>query len=648
MTVQETLLGLPVRDRGALLASTAIVLAVFLSTMSRSIGLFDGGELAVAAVELGLGHPPGQPLHAMLGFVFSHLPGTSPAVGLAALSAIPAAFSIVPTWVLATSFAPSPAHRLVVPVSLLSAALHGLSWEPATRIEVYPLAVFFGLMAVARYATLAAARDERRASLVGGLYLGLSACANPVVAVIAACSALSMLAAPRRGLAVRLGASFVGGCIGLLPYLHLVFVAGRQDAFVWGGLGTTDEVVHFLTGRDFARNLAAPLGTRLSQTLSLLDYLASERAAIVTMVAGLLGAGVALRQRRASASIALVLSLVLTLGLVASNVVFSVDVPDYLGYLALPFALLAAASVAALDAAIRRTPAGWLLGAAMIAATVLSMPVAWQRTRATDDVCMRVAEAILAEAPNGAIVVVDSDHLAGPLLYAQRVERIRTDVVVVIRGLMSSRWYVELLERQYADLRPYAVVGEGGRDGRVRRLLAANADRSVRLEHLDLAVALRRSACAGGITLRTGADCEGDVSPRLARLVELADHTWRLPEGAVEGRMILPAVTYRVGIDLYRLGLPREAYAVLLLGLTPNYRRSTLPPRTSILEHDRLMQADFPFRRTRAIGEPARNAFVAATLLARAGEVDAAVELLTRAAADGLPEAEELLRRSSR
>lgn len=648
MSDRTTLLGLPVRDRAAALATTAFASAVLLATMARSVGLFDAGELAVAAFELGLGHPPGQPLHALLGHLFCLLPGIDPAVGLTALSAIAGALCVIPAWSLSDAFAPEPRARWVAPTAILAVVLHGVHWEHATRIEVYPLAVLFGLWAIARSAALTDDAGTVRESAAVGLALGLSACANPVIAFIAALSSACFLFAPGRAALRRIPAVVGGGLLGLLPYAYLALVAGREDAFVWGGLDTTREVVDFVTGHDFSRNLSTSIGTRLAQASELLDYLASERGASMILVAGLLGVVVGLRTRRLAPAGSLIVGLLLPLALVSSNVVFAVDVPDYLGYLALPFLLLASASVAAIVAAQRRTRAAFLLPLVLVTSTVLSSPIAWQRTRARDDIPMRLARELLDEAPAGAIVVVDSDHFAGPLLYAQRVERLRPDVIVVIRGLMSSAWYVRMLARQHHDLRAYAVRGAGGREGRIRRLLEANAQRSVRLENLDLANELGLVACAGGLTLRAGVDCGDHPTPSLAGLARIAERAHRLPSGSVESRMVLPAVTFRLGLDLYRLGLPQEAYAVLMLGLPSDYRRGRLPPPSEILPIDRLMRSSFPFRRARAIGEPARNAFVAAMLLARSGEVEAAVQLLGRAAADGLPEAEEMLQRSSR
>ena len=40
----------------------------YCASMSRDLSLYDSGELALAARTLGVGHPPGQPLHTLLGY----------------------------------------------------------------------------------------------------------------------------------------------------------------------------------------------------------------------------------------------------------------------------------------------------------------------------------------------------------------------------------------------------------------------------------------------------------------------------------------------------------------------------------------------------------------------------------------------------
>ncbi len=79
-------LGLPLRAPRSTWLATSCLALYYVASMARDLSLYDSGELALAAVQLGLAHPPGQPLHTLLGFVLSRLPLVAPITGVALLS----------------------------------------------------------------------------------------------------------------------------------------------------------------------------------------------------------------------------------------------------------------------------------------------------------------------------------------------------------------------------------------------------------------------------------------------------------------------------------------------------------------------------------------------------------------------------------
>jgi hypothetical protein len=288
-------------EGSAWLASAALG-AYDCATMSRDLSLYDSGELALAAAQLGLGHPPGQPLHTLLGYVAAHL-APSALVGINLVSALPSALSIVPAARIARFLcAPAEASRVHVPGravrefpstgeartgtrtgAIISSpehwlpwllalfALHWCLWEPATRVEVYTLATLAALWAIALALPLCAARGSLvRGALGVGVALGLCASVNPVIAAATGCGLLpALLVAARtqeRGARALLRLA-LGGVLGLLPYLYLPLVAAHSRVLVWGGLHDADSYLRYLTLRDYARN----------QTIGLADFLEHAR-----------------------------------------------------------------------------------------------------------------------------------------------------------------------------------------------------------------------------------------------------------------------------------------------------------------------------------------------------------------------------------
>jgi hypothetical protein len=62
------------RPRYAAIAVALITFVVYLTTMSHSVDFIDAGELATVCHTLGIAHPTGYPLFALVGYVFSILP----------------------------------------------------------------------------------------------------------------------------------------------------------------------------------------------------------------------------------------------------------------------------------------------------------------------------------------------------------------------------------------------------------------------------------------------------------------------------------------------------------------------------------------------------------------------------------------------
>jgi hypothetical protein len=65
-----------------------------------------------------------------------------------------------------------------------------------------------------------------------------------------------------------------------------------------------------------------------------------------------------------------------------------------------------------------------------------------------------VARALLEPLPPRAVLFVSGDNDTYPLWYAQQVEHLRRDVVVITLPLLGAQWYVEELRRRYALLGP--------------------------------------------------------------------------------------------------------------------------------------------------------------------------------------------------
>jgi hypothetical protein len=537
------------------------------------MSMYDSPELALVAEQLGLGHPFGQPLHTLLGALVTRLPGLDPLIALNGLSALAGALTVIP----ATSFAeallrpsddcPESDARMVAPtVALLGA--HPSLWEPSTRIEVYPLAVFFSLWAAARFAHAILDREEtRRPYFATGLRLGLAASANLVcaVGVAFAMTPRLMLAAAREEIPRRsVGWVTVGGLTGLCTYAYVFIVASRKDVLVWGAPTTASSIKHYFSGADFRHKGVASWSdwwTHLGDLL--LESLGSGVAAI--WLAGFAGYALFAR-RRGLGRFFFNATLLFFLAFIARNGVFATDVLDYAGYLAIPTWVAAAGAglfVAYLGA---RNP--WAATAAVSAIIVLILvaaPAPHARTRHVDSFTEDIAREALAAAPEGAIVIAEHDHWVAPMLYLQEQRGVRTDVVLLVYGLASSEWYWNFLYRRHPGLALIELRAPGGRPARVRRFLRANSDRPVQVERVALAAQLGLPTCPSEWLLDARSRCRPtDGEPALARVS--AAGLAELGTGSPGTDGLIALVTLHRGHDLYSQGLPRAAIATLIAG----------------------------------------------------------------------------------
>jgi hypothetical protein len=647
------------QPRSVWLATAALMLA-YAVTMARDLSFYDSGELALAAVVLGLGHPPGQPLHTLLGFVLSKVPLWPPIVGVVLASAIPGALTIVPATSLAHSLmgpSASVRARSTAPWLLAALGMHASLWEPATRVEVYALATFFAVWAAAK---LAAPRDELAASergkrgalrvLAAAVALGLCASVNPMTAVcvaIAVAPELLRRAVQRELPWYALALAVAGGLLALAPYAYVPLIAQRKDVLLWGAPRDAASLAFYFSGQDYAHNRSIDAATWLAQFGAWLwDCMMRGLGAWVAL--GVLGHAM-LRKRTELGALAAPLSLMLLGALVASNMVWSLDVPDYDGYLAAGMWIIAAGT-AALWADLASVPdrvrAGHLVIVLLVLAVALPSPNVLGRTRHRDYVARELAERVLYEAPKRAIVITYGDSIASPLLYVQEAEGVRSDVVVLAFGLASSSWHWDYIAMRHGDLSPFALKGPGGRGARVRRFVEAQTDRVVLVESIEVAKQIGLPACPYGLYLRLGASCQQPLAPPMTESVPqlLARLVASVGNGSPSALGALSLVSFELGVSLWRLGQPYAAYETLLAGVPldelPQVLTKLSPEAKADLAAIPALASPLPaWRRSAALGDPSRNLFVIANMFNAAGLGRHAIGFLTTAHANGLPEA---------
>jgi tetratricopeptide (TPR) repeat protein len=454
--------------------------AAYLFCLGPWSGWLDSGELLTGAHHLGVSHPPGQPLHALLAKAFQLLPAGGIAFRGTLLSAVAGAacWPILYGWIMSLIRAVEPARRSRDPwVPALAAAVaiaFGLTAPMAlesTRAEVYALTLAAVLVAI-RLVAAWHEEGDARCLMLFALCVGLAAGAHPLLAAVVAVSGtlFALAAAPRRA-ALGAGGSLAALALGAAVLLVLPLRAGAGSAFAWGDPQRWSSFLSTATGAPYARTYAGggdPLWDRISGHLGLVAAHVGWEMAVL----GVLGLGL-LVLRRWRMAILVAGAALGGMGTAIAQRVFYAQNPDVSGYLLFTLALLLAAAALPMATPAPRIPRRVASAVALFgaAAVVLATPFGLRRADGHAETYVRAA---LAAAPARALVVVGSDHAAFPILYAQRVEGERLDVRTAIAPLLTSSWYLRTLKRWWPDLF-VPFVDDGRRDALEARLVRTNA-----------------------------------------------------------------------------------------------------------------------------------------------------------------------------
>jgi transmembrane protein TMEM260 (protein O-mannosyltransferase) len=554
------------RRTGALLAFLLSLLA-YVATAAPSIWWLDSSEFAAASFELGIAHPPGHPLAALLGKLCTLLPLGSLAFRANLASALAAAAAAAVLFLIAWDLhgavceavaerrgaTPPPAPPWSRGCTALGAALL-LSlclsqWMQATRAEVYALNLLVLLVALERL--LSWDRGNEGALGQAAFALGLGLGNHHLLVLLFALVALPWVLARRPW--GRLWRWAAPGLLGMCVLLYLPLRAASWPEVDWGAPTTLGRLGWLVSARAFSRTAARVAVEPLAPRVEGVAWLPVAQLGIVGAAAALAGLYFLLRlrgTRRSGLLIAGAAAASAAGPLIVGFDPFNPDAHGYLLVLLASGAACAAAFVAGADAILRlagRVRPARMLGPALLAAGLL------QAARFFGDADLRgawsaeeTARQVAAAVPSGGVLHTALYKTAFNLWYLRIAEGFRPDLRHLHVGFLGFPGYRESIARRDPDL------------------LGAPPDASEYYDEMSDA-AVRRLGPAGPV-LRVG----GSVAEHRARMAALA----RLDDGGENeaGRALLFA-NYRAAQYFCRVGNLAEARREVAAAR----RRSTSP-----------------------------------------------------------------------
>lgn len=478
------------------LTAGMIALATYLSTINPTLPPGDSGDLITAASTLGVAHPPGYPLFAMIGHVFTLLPFGSPAFRVNLMSAVldAAAVAVVAGLIFGISTAGLPrmlegGGRAVLAaiagvVGALFLAFSSEFWSYSLVAEVFALNnIFAALLLLLAFAWY---REPRRRWVLWGFFLasGLATCnqqtivlLGPGLGVLLVGGVLRVRAQTDRWLAsvVRdfaIGVGFL--VVGLVPYLYLPLVAANQPAALWGDPSTFERFIAVITRADYGSFSLLAGGQHGSVTGNLSAFAAYLLDSFGGGGAVFAGLGMVwLARNRPLVAIALVISFLMAgpLFLMFANpplgglltgifarfyILPSVPLAVIVGCGAFQMAAWTMATVIRIRGAI--TGGQQLVACALVALllTALAVGPAVARFASVNQsgnyMTINFIKDLLAPLEPDAILLTEGDTSVLGTLYAQNVEGYRPDVVVIAVPLLRFQWYIDQIRRRHPGM----------------------------------------------------------------------------------------------------------------------------------------------------------------------------------------------------
>jgi tetratricopeptide (TPR) repeat protein len=477
---------------------------IFRKTFCSSLYPDDSGETATLAAVLGIGHPPGYPLHTLLSRLFSLLPLGDTALRINLFAAFLGALGAPLAYFCARAFV-APLPSLLAPLLF---CLGPAYWHNAgvAKGSVYMLN---NILSLGIFLTLLAKPGPARARLFF-LLLGL-ALAHHYMSQLVLLPCYVLLLGPR---AWRRAPWMLPG---LSLYAYLFIRSAQHPALNWGAIAGWDGFVFFLSRAQYASSeVSRSLDTSLTLLKTALFYLFQEGRFMALPLAML-----ALWKPEKPAR-ALALGLLGTLAGVGVYLNLQGErlsiMQPYLFPAYLCVSILAAAGLGRL----KLKPAA--LGLGLVAALAPAARGFALQNKSNYFYAVDSARNTLQSLPKNAVLFAKGDALIFPLWYLQMVKHEREDVALVGVPVLPMPWVRGALHEKYPSLRQPYVPGPLGAESTaplVQALLGLNQGRLplyFSYNVLDPGVAAWRLLPEGPAYLAEPLSGRGSVSGAEARL----------------------------------------------------------------------------------------------------------------------------------
>ena len=449
----------------------AISFCVYLTTMCRSVGFTDSGELATVMCTLGIAHPTGYPLFALLGRCWIMIPSpmeeiiqlnllsaflTAIAVGLFFKATLAIRRAVLVFQPKSRKRNEITEHRFIL-ASMIASFILGFSttfWSQSTAVEVYALHLVLILLTIWMFVGgLEEQRTEPRLIprklIMFAFILGLSF-SNHMTTVLLAPGFLWLYFQTfgfQRESFLRLFKLAPFFLLGLSVYLYLPVRSSGHPLLDWGHPATLERFFWHVSGKQFRVWMFSGWSVVQKQ---LNYYLSNFTSEFYFLVIVCIAAGLRELLKHSRRLIIFLLLLFGTTLLYAVNYdIFDIDSYFLLSYITIGF-IVSYGIYDLMEWAENRR--AWVK--IMIAAMLCALPIIQiiHNGEKVDESGNKIPQQFVEKAfsdfePNAIVLASQWDYFISPSLYYQFIRHERRDVTVVDKSLLQNRsWYFPELE----------------------------------------------------------------------------------------------------------------------------------------------------------------------------------------------------------
>jgi len=423
----------------------SVIFVSYLLSMPKTVMLEDDGLFIMSSYFLGIAHPPGYPIHTLVGYLFTHIPIGSVASRAHAMSGF---FGALGCLLIALIVLQILRSRIAAYTGALILAWSPVYWSQAIIAEVYTLNAFFFLLiilllldAVHYHATNThSAEFKKRLSIkisVIAFCFGLSL-TNHWPLMILSSSCYLIIAWPLlKEIAIRPGYIITSLALGLTPYLWMYLYTPPPPGYsVMGPINNLDDLWFYISRKGYS-SVDNSISAGLTDKLAFSGFFSKE-ALMQFFPLGTVFAVIGLITQWKS--IGKYLSLALVIGFLSSsylliwllNFDFTEIKKDVIKVYFIPsyciMAIWLATGIFSLEKFWGETSKKTLkLLASIFAVSLVIILNAKYNYRHYDDWTKQYADTLFAAIDKNSVVFTDGDTTAGPLAYFHMIENMRPD-----------------------------------------------------------------------------------------------------------------------------------------------------------------------------------------------------------------------------